>query len=113
MTETTIFSRREFYHYIWSTPLAVQTRDYGLTEIRLAELCAKHQVPCPPHGYWKRRPAEATRPQIDPFAPLEGEQVSGEITLKKTHRFGMPLGRRAPQSADRGDFTTAADPRTN
>jgi hypothetical protein len=32
------------------------------------------------------------------FVPLEGEEVSDEITLKKTHRFGKPLGRRAPKA---------------
>jgi hypothetical protein len=98
MADETTFSRREFYFYIWLTPLAEQNRDYGLTELRMAELCARHRVPCPPRGYWKRWPAGMAKPRMKPFASLEDQQVGGEITLKRTHRFGRPLGRRAPKA---------------
>jgi hypothetical protein len=96
--EVTTFTRQEFYDYVWSTPLAVQNRDYRLTELRLAALCAKQEVPCPPRGFWKRRSAGAARPQRPPLLPISNPRTRDEIKLTRSNRFGRPLGRKAPKA---------------
>jgi len=90
MLEKTIFSRREFYDYIWSTPLTVQARDYGLTEIRMAEICARYVVPCPPRGFWKRRPAGTRKPRQRPFPSIGDPFLGNTIVLQRRLRPEVP-----------------------
>jgi hypothetical protein len=96
MREISIFTRREFFDYIWLTPLTVQTRDYGLTEIRMANLCAQYRLPCPPRGFWKRRPAGQSRPRKPQFPQVADPTISDRITLDKTHKFNRVLKKKPP-----------------
>lgn len=95
MPDEVSMSRREFFDYIWSAPLSEMKRDYGLTELRMAKICLDHRLPCPPPGYWMRRPAGVEKPSRPLLPRVDGVRP---VTLVKTRRFGFPLGRRAPKA---------------
>lgn len=50
-------TRRELYDLVWSTPMIRLAETFGLSDVGLAKICAKHRVPTPPRGYWARKEA--------------------------------------------------------
>ncbi len=39
---------------MWSTPMIKLAKQYGLSDRGLAKICKKHNIPCPPRGYWAK-----------------------------------------------------------
>nr|WP_320190109.1 hypothetical protein [uncultured Desulfobacter sp.] len=48
------FTRKELYDQVWSTPMIKLAKQYGLSDRGLAKICKKHNIPCPPRGYWAK-----------------------------------------------------------
>jgi molybdopterin converting factor small subunit len=48
------FSRKELYDQVWSTPMIKLAKRYGLSDRGLSKICNKHDIPCPPRGYWAK-----------------------------------------------------------
>jgi hypothetical protein len=62
--------RHELYDQIWSKPILQVAKVYGLSDVGLAKLCQKHNVPKPPRGYWAKlehghQPTKAPLPDPD------------------------------------------------
>jgi hypothetical protein len=53
MTRITI-TRRQLYDQVWSTPMMQLSKTYGLSDVGLAKLCKRHNIPRPPRGYWAK-----------------------------------------------------------
>ena len=51
MTE---FTRKELYKQVWKTPMLKLAEKYGLSDVGLAEICKKHDIPKPAGGYWSQ-----------------------------------------------------------
>jgi len=47
-------TREELYEKVWTTPMQKLAAEFGFSDRGLAKLCARHQVPVPPRGYWAR-----------------------------------------------------------
>jgi len=47
-------SRDELYEQVWSTPMVRLAKEYGLSDVGLAKVCKKHNIPKPPVGYWAK-----------------------------------------------------------
>jgi hypothetical protein len=47
-------TRDELYELVWSRPMSQLSREYGVSDVGLAKICKKHQVPYPPRGYWAK-----------------------------------------------------------
>ncbi len=47
-------SREELFALIWEKPTVEVARDLGISDVAVAKLCARLQVPKPPRGYWAR-----------------------------------------------------------
>ena len=45
-------TRQELYDKIWATPISKVAKEYGLSDVGLAKICKRHQIPRPPVGYW-------------------------------------------------------------
>lgn len=55
MFEPTVkLTREELYEKVWTTPVQKLAADFGFSDVGLAKLCRRHQVPVPPRGYWAR-----------------------------------------------------------
>jgi hypothetical protein len=48
-------SREELYEKVWSTPMRKLAPAYGLSDVGLAKVCDRHNVPRPPRGYWAKK----------------------------------------------------------
>lgn len=51
---TTKLSRQELYDKIWTTPASKLAREFGLSDVGLAKICRRYDIPRPPRGYWAK-----------------------------------------------------------
>ncbi len=49
--------RHELYKLVWSEPMARLAKNYGLSDVGLAKICKKYNIPRPGRGYWARKQA--------------------------------------------------------
>jgi hypothetical protein len=56
-------SRSELYAKVWSTSMLQLAREYGISNVGLAKVCKRHQIPRPSRGFWaKKRAGKAPTP---------------------------------------------------
>lgn len=47
--------RSELYRLVWLEPMTRLAKIYGLSDVGLAKICRKHDIPRPPRGYWAKK----------------------------------------------------------
>jgi hypothetical protein len=47
-------SREELYRLVWAEPMTKLAPRFGLSDVGLAKVCRKYQIPRPPVGYWAK-----------------------------------------------------------
>jgi hypothetical protein len=52
--KTLIVTRVELHRRVWNTPVRTLAKEFGLSDVGLAKICEKHQIPRPPVGHWVR-----------------------------------------------------------
>lgn len=62
-------SREELFTLVWEKPTQEVARELGVSDVAIAKLCARLQVPKPPRGYWARVQSGQTprRPPLPAF----------------------------------------------
>lgn len=87
--EGLVFTRRQLYERVWSTPMSRLGPELGLSDVGLRKLCERLDIPTPPVGYWAkrqhgkspRRPRLPATPDPDEpavtFFPPAGGQAHG------------------------------------
>jgi hypothetical protein len=65
-------SRRDLYELIWSEPTTALARRFGISDVGLAKVCRRSDIPSPPRGYWAKVAAGDTvhRPELPERADL-------------------------------------------
>lgn len=58
-------SRRELYDQVWSEPMTKLAPKYGLSDVGLAKVCKKHEIPRPPVGHWAKLANGKESPQAE------------------------------------------------
>src|SRR5271156_3975811 len=48
-------TRAELYEKVWSTPMRTLAEEFNLSDVGLAKICRKHDIPLPPVGYWRQK----------------------------------------------------------
>ena len=74
--ELKTITRKQLYHKVWSTPMTTISKEYGLSDVGMAKLCKRHNIPRPPRGYWARiasgqKPHRAKLPNPEQDAAVE------------------------------------------
>ncbi len=46
---------QQLYDRVWAEPIQRLSKDFGLSDVGLAKLCRRHDVPVPGRGYWRRK----------------------------------------------------------
>ncbi len=67
MSQTRIrLTRADLYAKVWATPMRILAKEFGMSDVGLAKVCRKHNVPVPPVGYWRRKETgyKVTRPLL-------------------------------------------------
>lgn len=49
-----IITRQELYEKVWSTPMIKLAEEFGLSDVGLAKVCKRHNIPRPDRGYWAK-----------------------------------------------------------
>ena len=68
---TRTITRKQLYEKVWSTPMTAISKEYGLSDVGMAKLCKRHDIPRPPRGYW----AQVQHGQIQQALTLQHQQV--------------------------------------
>lgn len=106
-------SREELFALIWEKPVVEVARDMGISEVEVARLCARLQVPKPPKEYWervgaghapRRPPLRAFRDEIDERRKVLARPRPGAIDLSPIQRkfIEQALVELAARSGDLG-----------
>jgi hypothetical protein len=98
MSASITVKRSELYRLVWQVPMGRLAKRYGLSDVGLAKICHKHNIPSPPRGYWAKKyhgqkPRRITLPKSesddeiemhDPNAVVEAlPEVRAEADAKK------------------------------
>jgi hypothetical protein len=49
------FSREELYELVWKIPMLRLARRFGLSDVGLAKVCRRHNIPTPRAGHWAKK----------------------------------------------------------
>lgn len=52
--ERVIIQRETLYKEVWRTPILQLAKKYGMSDVGLAKICKRMQIPLPPRGYWTK-----------------------------------------------------------
>ena len=87
-------SRKELYEQVWSEPVMQLAKRYGFSDVWLAKICRRHDIPRPPRGYWARKQSG----QKVPRTPLP-KRKDGPIKI-----YVRPFDSREQDTADNKDI---------
>ena len=63
--------RKELYDLVWSEPMRTLSARFGISDVALKKTCARAEVPTPDRGYWAKKEAGKSAPQVAlPERPL-------------------------------------------
>ena len=77
-----LYDRAQLLAEIWTEPLTVVARRYGLSDVGLAKLCTRLNIPRPAQGYWAKRAAGKSVP----VAPVLPAYTGAPSTLRRPTR---------------------------
>lgn len=102
-------TRKQLYDQVWSKPMTKLARDYGLSDVGLAKVCKRHDIPRPPPGYWaKKRVGKNPRK-----SPLPRPDEEGSINLREASEAEKAAAERAASvpkhEAPAGPLVTIAE----
>ncbi len=80
--------REDLYEQVWSEPMRTLARKYGISDVGLAKICRKIDIPVPPVGYWQRKSYGYNVPR-PPLPPLDKE-ASNIVSIKLRQKRERP-----------------------
>lgn len=75
--------REELYKQVWSQPMSALARTYGMSDVGLAKICKKFEIPVPGRGYWEKKAhGKAVKEEPLPLITLQRNSII-QIQIKK------------------------------
>jgi hypothetical protein len=64
-------TRNELFEKVWTTPISKLAVEYGLSDVGLAKICKRMEIPRPARGYWQKLEGgkAPSRPKLKPLTP--------------------------------------------
>ena len=72
--------REELYGLVWSEPMSKLSERFGLSDVGLAKICRKMNIPRPARGYWQKK-TNGYDVEPDPLPPLRKDDQR-EVSIK-------------------------------
>ena len=73
-------SREALYDQVWATPMTKVAKEYGISDVALAKICKKLNVPYPGRGYWRRKETGKTvKQKALRKLPCQRDTATGEL----------------------------------
>jgi hypothetical protein len=85
-------TRAELHQLVWSTPMRILCKEFAVSNVWLAKICARYEIPVPGRGYWAKQRTGA----VIPIPPLR--QGSEGIPDSLSVRGGGSARLRKPDS---------------
>lgn len=92
------FTRQALYDLVWKEPRQQLAKRFQISDVGLAKICAKSDIPMPPRGYWAKK--EAGKPTTKVALPLRGLGQSDRVVIGR-------LGYADPSNDDRAPLPDA------
>lgn len=89
--KATVISRRELFEKVWAAPVSKVVQEFNISDVGLAKICSRHQIPRPPVGYWARvrHGQHPRKPDLPPVAneSLETIEIKANdlVLLREEH----------------------------
>ncbi len=74
-------TRRELYDLVWSKPLSLLAQELPVSDVGLAKICKRLNIPRPSQGYWTRRRTRHGTVKPPPL-PSTAEACEREVVLR-------------------------------
>jgi hypothetical protein len=89
--ERVTLHREKLYQEVWQTPISQLASKYGLSDVGLAKVCKRMDIPLPPRGYWQKRRYghEVTRSRLQSTKP----QSTTETQINKSEEDLLHIAR--------------------
>lgn len=55
MAEEITISRQELYNLVWAKPVVQIAKEFGISDVAIAKICKKMNIPKPGLGYWAKK----------------------------------------------------------
>src|SRR3954471_21662986 len=55
-------TRAQLHQLVWTNPVRILCKEFEISNVWLAKVCARHEIPVPGRGYWARSRSGATVP---------------------------------------------------
>lgn len=78
MSPAKTIKRSDLYQRVWQQPMSHLAKTFDLSDVGLAKICRKHDIPRPPRGYWAKKQFGKQPPQI----PLPESERDDEIQMR-------------------------------
>jgi hypothetical protein len=82
--EETRLTREELYERVWTKPTTKVAKELGISDVALAKICTKLNVPKPPLGYWRQ--VEVGQRVRKPPLPKASRTGRNEIWIRATEK---------------------------
>ncbi len=107
MADSTRFTRKELYDMVWNEPISRIAKRLGSSDVAIAKICSKMDIPRPPRGHWARAehgyPVEQQPlPKAKPDTIFEwelvpqGPRMTSSIPKQKAPEIDVPEVLRRP-----------------
>lgn len=92
-------TRKKLYEKVWAKPMIAICKEYGLSDVGMAKLCRRHEIPRPPRGYWARVEHGQKPPQPDLPRPEDDPTIEIHPTWID-HALASHIRRQAEAAMD-------------
>ncbi|TKS60776.1 MAG: hypothetical protein EWM72_01081 [Nitrospira sp.] len=76
--------RQVLYDQVWSQPMIKLAKEYGISDVALAKICKKLNVPYPWRGYWRRKETGKAVKQLP--LPPNSDPTKQTVTIQRIIR---------------------------
>lgn len=86
MAPAKTIKRRELYKLVRQQPMAKLAKTFFISDVGLAKICRKHDIPRPPRGYWAKKQFGQDPPQVKLPKPQQDNEIEirdGEAVVQK------------------------------
>ena len=72
--QSIVLTREQLYEKVWTRPVWSLAKEWGISDVGLAKICKKHNIPRPGPGYWARK-EHGYNPRQTPLPKGDGAGV--------------------------------------
>ena len=101
-------SRKDLYERVWAEPIQKLSKEYGLSDVGLAKICRRYNIPIPPRGYWAKK--QAGKRVSKPALPPEGRKGYGDRVRFTGASSAKPVEQVPPPTTPHPVIAAEADP---